>query len=158
MNETSPKARDIRLIEGIGDRLRSAAFAEIQALHAFERAAEVYQDAPRSLREAWRGLANAESRHLQWLLKRMEAIGQAVADRPVSDHLWYSFEICQDARSFSVFMAHAEERGRQAGERFCQLLQQIDPISSEIFGQIAKEEVEHIALAKRFFPDVETRA
>lgn len=148
-----PRTRDIATIEGIGDRLRAAAFAEIQAREAFHWAANRFTDAPASLRSAWRGLALAEDKHLGWLLNRMREIGQDVAGRPVSDFLWNSFMNCTTAAEFAWFMANAEERGRVAGERFRDALKEIDPQSAKIFGKIAEEEVEHIALAQRYFPE-----
>lgn len=144
--------RAIHTAEGIGDRLRAAAFAEIQAREAFLWAAEYFQDASAELRLAWRELATAEQRHLDWLIQRMNELGIDPAGRTVSDFLWQSFMVCKTANEFAHFMANAEERGRQAGERFREALKEIDPKSAEIFGKIAEEEVEHIALAQKFYP------
>lgn len=150
---TKPWApRSIETLEGVGDRLRAAAFAEIQAREAFLWASNRFGDAPESLRRAWVALASAEDRHLNWLLTRMQELGIALTERPVSDHLWDSFLSCQDARTFSHYMANAEERGRRAGERFFLALEKRDPITAEIFRKIAEEEVAHIALAHRYFP------
>jgi uncharacterized ferritin-like protein (DUF455 family) len=147
--------RGIETRDGIGDRLRTAAFAELQALHAFNWAADTFEDAPPALRAAWRGLALAEEKHLQWLLRRMEELAIPVDARAVSDWLWNSLMSCKSAREFAVFMASAEERGRRAGERFEEAMAAIDPVSSVIFGKIAEEEVEHIRLTQRFYPDAE---
>ena len=144
--------RSIDTFEGVGDRMRAAAFAEIQARDAFLWAAEHYPDAPSELKQAWRALAVEEDKHLGWLLKRMTELGIDVRARMVSDQLWRSLVSCQTARDFAKFMANAEERGRRAGERFCEALQARDPETSRIFGQIAREEVSHIELAQRFFP------
>jgi uncharacterized ferritin-like protein (DUF455 family) len=140
---------------GIGDRLRAAAFAELQAREAFDWAADRFEDAPTSLRTAWKGLALAEDRHLGWLLNRMKELGIDAAERQVSDQLWYSLVTCQNARDFAKYMASAEERGRKAGERFCQAMSAVDPVSAGIFGKIAEEEVAHIELATRYFPEVQ---
>lgn len=151
----SPRA--ISSKEGIGDRLRAAGFAEIQAYYAFLWAAERFPDAPENLKLNWRGLALAEERHLSWLLRRMGELGIAVQERGVSDFLWLSLTKCETAKEFAVFMASSEERGRAAGVRFHQALLNVDPTSAEIFGKIAEEEVEHIRLAAQFFPE-EARA
>lgn len=151
--ERTDLTRPMNTNDGIGDRLRAAAFAEIQAYYAFLWAAQTFTDAPDSLRSAWRGLALAEEKHLGWLLYRMQEIGVDVKDRGVSDSLWYSLVECKTAKDFSIFMASAEERGRRAGERFKQALRQFDVRSADIFGQIALEEVEHIQLALQYFPD-----
>ena len=144
--------RSIRTLEGIGDRLRAAAFAEVQARDAFLWAAERFEDADPRLRQAWRKLAASEQQHLDWLLARMQELGIPVTGRKVSDFLWQSLMSCQNARDFANYMAGAEDRGRKAGERFHQSLCQTDPQTAEIFRKIAEEELGHIALASRFFP------
>lgn len=151
-SERPKPPRAIETRDGIGDRLRSAAFAELQAYYAFLWGAEKFEDAPAGLRSEWRGLALAEERHLGWLLKRMTELGIAVDEKPVSDWLWVSLTNCTSAREFAVFMASAEERGRKAGARFHEALAAIDPTSSKVFGKIAEEEVEHIRLADRYYP------
>lgn len=150
--ERGEPPRAIETLAGVGDRLRSAAFAEIQARDAFLWAADTYLDAPEELRQAWRALAREEEKHLNWLLQRMVELGLDVRERKVSDQLWHSLMACKTARDFAVFMANAEERGRKAGVRFHQALLSKDPESARIFGQIAHEEVAHIELARKFFP------
>ncbi len=144
--------RSIRTPEGVGDRLRAAAFAEIQAREAFLWAADRFEDADPRLRQAWRRLAESEQQHLDWLLARMRELGVSISERRVSDFLWQSLIGCQTAREFAHYMANAEDRGRRAGERFHQNLAQTDPVTAAIFEKIAAEEVGHIALASRFFP------
>lgn len=145
--------RSLNTFEGIGDRLRSAAFAEIQARDAFLWAAEHFKDAPPELKNAWVALAREEQKHLDWLLSRMVELGIDVQSRSVSDQLWISLTSCQTAREFALYMASAEERGRQAGIKFHQTLSATDPMTAQIFGKIAEEEVSHIQLAYQFFPE-----
>jgi rubrerythrin len=137
----------------VGDRLRAAAFAEIQARDAFLWAAETFEDASPELRAAWKNLATSEQRHLDWLLRRMNELGIPIQERRVSDQLWISLTSCKSARDFALYMASAEERGRRAGERFHAELQTRDPETAQIFGKIAEEEIAHIELARRFFSD-----
>ncbi len=155
-SERAKSPRSIETKDGIGDRLRAAAFAEIQAYYAFHWAADRFADAPPALKANWRGLALAEERHLEWLLARMADLEIDVRERGVSDWLWVSLQKCQTAKEFAVFIASAEERGRLAGVRFSEAMRKIDPISAEIFGRIAEEEIEHIRLAEKFYPE-ETR-
>ncbi|MBS1963197.1 MAG: DUF455 family protein [Bdellovibrionales bacterium] len=152
-NERPKGPRAMTSREGIGDRLRAAAFAEIQAYYGFLWAAEKFDDAPEALRVNWRGLALAEERHLNWLLNRMKELGIAVDERGVSDWLWTSLVKCANAREFAVYIANSEERGRLAGARFCEAMMAVDPTTAKIFGKIAEEEVEHIRLATKFYPD-----
>ena len=152
--ERAPAPRSLNSLEGKLDRLRAAAFAELQARHAFEWAANHFIEAPASLRNAWKGLALAEDRHLQWLLRRLAELGGRPEDRPVSDQLWVSLtERHSTAAAFAHAMATAEERGRIAGLRFHEGLAQDDPETARIFQRIAEEELEHIELAQRYFPD-----
>ena len=137
--------------EGIGDRLRSAAFAEYQAFEAFSWAASYFTQAPDELRRIWRRLAQEELRHRDMILKRMEELGVAAGDRPVSDRLWLALIACVSAEEFSLFMARCEERGRTAELRFYEVLATIDPVTAELFGRIAADEAEHIALASNQF-------
>lgn len=139
---------------GVGDRLRAAAFAELQAREAFDWAADRFVDAPDKLIGTWRNLARAEQRHLGWLLQRMDELGVDPAGRPVSDGLWHSLMTCADAEHFCRWIADAEERGRAAGERIGRKLSGVDPITAAIFTKIADEEVAHIAVARRFFGHV----
>jgi uncharacterized ferritin-like protein (DUF455 family) len=155
--EKAPYPRALTTPEGLGDRLRFVAFAEKQAVHAFASAAMIYETAPQAVRELWLTLSREEEKHLQLLLSRMDELGVSPAERPQSLALWQSFDRCKDAREFADFMANAEDRGRQGGEKFHQTLLKIDPVSANIFGRIANEEVEHIRLAtevlKNLSPD-----
>lgn len=149
----APAPRPIETLGGIADRLRTAAFAELQAFHAFNWAADRFNDAPEGLKSAWRALAIEEQKHLGWLLNRMKELELNVQEFAVSDWLWVSLTRCQSAKEFAVFMASSEERGRKAGVRFFQTLLKTDSITARVFGKIAEEEVEHIRLAERFYPE-----
>lgn len=150
--------RSLPGLDGIGDRLRTAAFAEMQAERAFLRAAEIYTDAPAALRSEWLVLAAEERNHMTWLLNRMHELGIAVKERAVSDALWHSLCECKDARAFCHYIADSEERGRRAGQRFRDVLLQTDPETARIFGKIAQEELRHIALSYEYYPLVSENA
>lgn len=145
--------RSIVSPEGISDRLRSAAMAEIQARDAFLEAARRFEEqAPLALIRTWRALAHAEDKHLGWLIERIEALGHAVDGRTVSDQLYRTLSACSQPQDFARYMALAETRGMQAGERFRVRMAAVDPVSAKLFGVVAAEEAQHIALAHRFFP------
>ena len=150
MKADAPRSLDT--FEGVADRLRSAAFAEIQAREAFLWASTHFEEVSEDLKKAWVMLARAEQRHLEWLLNRMKELEIDIAGRRVSDQLWTSLISCKTAREFALYMASAEERGRVAGVRFQQALAKTDPRTAEIFGKIAEEEISHIALAEKYFP------
>lgn len=143
--------RSLVTFEGLGDRLRSAAFAEKQAGLAFELAADWFPHAALELKEVWQKLSCEEDKHLRWLLNRMSELNIAVDERIVSQQLWQSFQRCQTEKEFVLFMANAEERGRKAGFRFYQYLLDKDKVTAELFLVIAQEEENHIAAVVRFF-------
>ncbi len=144
--------RSIDTLEGVGDRMRAAAFAEFQAIVAFGWAADRFTDAPIELRDAWRALCADEERHYTSIMNRMKELGIDPAGRAVSDRLWQSLKVCTTGRQFAHFIANAEERGRRAGLRFHQELKERDPETAAVFLQIVEEEVSHVALAQRFYP------
>lgn len=147
--EYAPATRGIGTPEGVADRLRTAAFAERQAFEAFTWAADTLTDASDELRAAWRRIALEEKTHLELLLGRMTELGVKVADRPVSDRLWRRLIQCKTASEFTVLMRDAEARGQAAEESFRRSLAQRDPATAAIFGRIADDEAEHLALADR---------
>ena len=148
-DEYPPAPRGINAPEGLGDRLRVAAFAELQAREAFRWAADTLLDADDGLRAAWRRIADDENRHLEMLLGRMAELAVRPEARPVSDRLWRSLRACRNTREFVAYMRTAEERGRAAEESFRRQLADRDPVTSAIFGRIADDETEHIALGAR---------
>ena len=144
----APAPRGINTAEGLGDRLRVAAFAEMQAREAFRWAADTLLDASVPLRAAWRRIADDENRHLELLLGRMAELDVKPGARPVSDRLWRSLRACKSAREFVPYMRTAEERGRAAEESFRRSLADRDPVTAALFGKIADDEAEHIALSR----------
>ena len=147
-DEAAPRARGLNAPEGLGDRLRTAAFAERQARDAFLWAAQRFPDCPPELRGAWRRMAADEGKHLGWLLARMAELGVDPAARAVSDRLWRSLTGCRTPEEFSAFMVRAEERGKAAEESFRLALASRDPVTADIFGRIAAEEEGHICLQR----------
>ncbi len=147
--EHAPGARGLGGPDGLGDRLRTAAFAERQAFAAFLWAADTLTDAPDELRAAWRRIGLEEEVHLNLLLARMAELGVRVDARPVSDRLWRRLTLARTASEFAVWMREAEARGQAAEESFRRSLAERDPVTAAIFGRIADDEAEHLALADR---------
>lgn len=148
-----PAPRGASTAEGLGDRLRVAAFAELQAREAFRWAADTLLDAGDGLRAAWRRIADEEDRHLKLLLGRMAELGVRPDERPVSDRLWRSLRGCRTTREFVAYMKTAEERGRAAEESFSRSFAQRDPVTAALFGKIAADEAEHIEIGRRAFEE-----
>lgn len=136
--------------DGLGDRMRTAAFAELQAVQAFAWAADHFDDVPAELRTAWRALVPDEQRHLDAILGRMVELALAVDARPVSAGLWQALVGCASGRDFGLLIASAEERGRQSAIRLAGYLGTRDPTTATVFATIADEERAHVALASQY--------
>ncbi len=149
--ERPPKPRPLGTPEGLGDRMRTAAFAELQAIAAFRWAADHFQDVPQALRDDWAAQVPDEIRHYEMIRRRMAELGFELTGRPVSISLWESLQECATGKEFCIRIASAEERGRRAGVRLIQHLGKIDPETAAVFRKIAADEVAHVALAKTYF-------
>lgn len=149
----APPARGLGSPGGVEDRLRTAAFAERQAFAAFAWAADTLTDASDELRAAWRRIGLEEEVHLHLLLGRMAELGLKVEDRPVSDRLYRRLVLSKTASEFAILMRDAESRGQAAEESFRRSLATRDPATAAIFGRIADDEAEHLALADRLSAD-----
>ncbi|PID78711.1 hypothetical protein CSB20_13760 [bacterium DOLZORAL124_64_63] len=146
-----PRPRGLNTPEGLGDRMRTAAFAEKQAIHAFRWACERFQDVPGELRAAWAALIPEEEKHYRLIVTRMAELGFALDARPVTLNLWRGLAACETGRDFCIGIARAEERGRQAGVKLAAFLADKDPATAAVFREIVADEVAHVALADRFY-------
>jgi uncharacterized ferritin-like protein (DUF455 family) len=133
--------------EGVADRLRVVAFAELQARDAFRYGAERFPESPAEWREAWLRFAEVEDRHAQMLLNRMAELGVVPGARVVSDKLTRLCRKAEDAVTFLFLLSSAEERGMEAGQVLGEQMRAYDPESAALFAQIAAEEVEHVETA-----------
>jgi len=149
----APAPRSLGSTEGVGDRLRTAAFAERQAVLAFSWAITTFTDAPRGLHEAWRRQIPEEQQHYDLIVNRMSELGFDLKARPVSRGMWDNLSRCATSREFCLMITTAEERGRLAGLRLAEFLQSRDPETAAIFQKISRDEEAHVALALTFFGD-----
>lgn len=149
--ERPDKPRPMNTPEGIGDRMRSAAFAELQAIAAFKWAADHFGDAPTELRASWVAQVADESRHYGMIRRRMDELGVVVTEKKVSLGLWEALQDCATGEEFCIMIAMAEERGRRAGLKLAGHLKHADPATARIFLEIAEDEVAHVALAETHF-------
>ncbi len=131
--------------------MRTAAFAELQAISAFRWAAEAFPDAPEGLRQAWRDQVPEEERHYAMIVERMNELGFDLTSRPVSRGLWDKLSACRTGKDFCLQIADAEERGRRAGLKLVQFLGKKDPATGAIFQRIADDEVAHVELANTYY-------
>ena len=145
------KPRPLETSQGLGDRLRTAAFAEWQAIAAFRWAAARFTDVPPELRDDWVRQIADEARHFKLIKQRMEELGVGLDHRPVSDALWQSLRECTSGKEFCLRIASAEEWGRRAAVNICGFLREKDPVTAGIFREIAEDEIAHVSLAKTYF-------
>lgn len=149
---TSLKPRPLNSTEGIVDRIRVAAFAERQAYYAFLEAARIFKnEVPEDLIQAWKRIAQEEAKHESWLLKRLVEMNYDVSKLPVGLGLYNSFCDCKSAKEFTLYISDSENKGRLAGLKFVEALKIRDPETARIFSDIAFEELDHIALAAKYF-------
>src|SRR5687768_11832317 len=79
------RMRSLHKPEGIGDRLRAVAFAELQARDGFLWGIERFPEADPELRNRWGEFAWMEETHAQLLLDRAAELGVDLGERAVSD-------------------------------------------------------------------------
>lgn len=149
--ERPVKPRPVDTAEGLGDRMRTAAFAEKQAIFAFRWASEKFQDVPQALRDDWARLVPEEEKHYKLIVDRMAELGFSLDERPVSMRLWESLEVCETGQEFCQRIAGAEERGRQAGVLLVRYLAEKDPATAAVFEEIVTDEIAHVKLADTYF-------
>ncbi len=126
--ESAPKPRSLSHPEGLGDRMRTAAFAEFQAIRAFKHAAQTFRDVPETLLAAWKKQIPEEELHYELIATRMGALGHSLDSRPVSLRLTESLSSCQSGQDFCEKICSAEHRGRDAALRLISFLKsQPDP-------------------------------
>ncbi len=156
--------RPLSAPEGVADRLRVVAMAELQARDLFRYGAERFGAlVPTLWGEHWRRFAEVEDRHAQMLLTRMGELGVDPAARLVSDKLTRLCRATEDPVLFLFLLSSAEERGMEAGNVLGKQMRAVDPASAALFAQIAEEEVEHVdsahqALAPFALPELRERA
>jgi uncharacterized ferritin-like protein (DUF455 family) len=149
--ERPARPRGLSTPEGVGDRLRTAAFAEWQAITAFRWAAGYFTDVSQELRDDWLAQVPDEERHYGMIMAAMDRLGVDPAGRQVSDRLWRTLSACATGKEFCLQIALEEERGRQGALRMVEALAQSDPETAAIFEQIAADEVAHVALAEKYY-------
>lgn len=147
--ERGDAIRALQAPEGVADRLRLVAFAELQARDAFRSGAARFEgQIPEELRQHWLRFAEVEDRHAQMLLARMAEMGVDPGARSVSDKLTRLCDKAEDPILFLFLLASAEERGMEQGKILGELMRKVDETSARIFLQIADEEVEHVEVAQ----------
>lgn len=143
--------RPLASAEGVADRLRVVAFAELQARDLFLYGAERFGAVvPAQWASDWRRFAEVEDRHAQMLLSRMAELGAEPGARSVSDKLSRLCRATEDSVLFLFLLSSAEERGMESGFVLGEQMRAVDAASAEIFAQIAREEVEHVEAARSF--------
>jgi uncharacterized ferritin-like protein (DUF455 family) len=148
IKERGDTIRPLNGPEGVADRLRLVAFAEVQARDAFFWGAEHFAgQIPEDWRSTWIRFAEVEERHANLLLQRLVDIGGDVGARAVSDKLSRLCRAAEDPIHFLFLLSSAEERGMESGLLLGKQMESVDAISAKIFQQIAEEEVEHVEAA-----------
>ena len=132
--------------EGLGDRLRIAAFAELQAARAFSWAAEHFSDVSEAVVAGWQRQIPEEKLHFRLIMERMNNLGVHPQQKPVSAQLSENLYTCATGRDFAITIATAEHKGRLAALKMASFLEHRDPITAQVFLRIAHDEIAHIQL------------
>ena len=124
--------------DGVGDRLRTAAFAEVQARDAFLWAAGFFTDAPESASPNLAGARPGRTATPRLALPPHGRVGRGPrCPQSVGPALAFA-TVVQISRG--VCDLHGQRRGtrpQSGGERFHQALVHKDPVTAEIFRKIA---------------------
>ncbi len=148
IKERGDTIRPLTSPEGVTDRLRLVAFAEVQARDAFYWGAERFAGKiPEELRATWIRFAEVEERHANMLLQRLSDLGGEPGARAVSDKLNRLCRAAEDPIHFLFLLSSAEERGMESGLLLGKQMESVDITSAAIFRTIAEEEVEHVQMA-----------
>ena len=140
--------RPLTAKDGVLDRLRLVAFAEVQAKEAFLWGAEKFKGiAPDAWIDEWTRFAAVEERHANMLLTRFHELGGSLEERSLSDKLMRLCMAAEDPVTFLFLLSSAEERGMEAGFTLGKQMELVDGVSAKIFHTIAEEEVEHVHAA-----------
>jgi uncharacterized ferritin-like protein (DUF455 family) len=137
--------------DGLGDRLRIAAFAELQAVRAFGWASEHFKDVPISLIEGWERQIPEEKLHFRLIMERMSNLGVRPEKKPVSAKLSETLFTCETGEKFAIEIATAEHKGRLAALKMADYLQDRDPVTTRVFLRIARDEMSHVQLVMDHF-------
>ncbi len=144
------RMRSVKIPEGIGDRIRAVAFAEVQAHQGFLWGYQRFTQADPLWRSTWLDLAKQEARHAQLLLDHAHKLEINLGERKVSDYLIRMFRSAGSPEFFQYLMVRAEARGMDMGLSMVKAIMEVDPQSGAIFKRIAQEEEEHIRVAESF--------
>ncbi|MBN2526782.1 MAG: ferritin-like domain-containing protein [Deltaproteobacteria bacterium] len=137
--------------DGLGDRLRIAAFAELQAVRAFGWASEHFTDVPATIIEGWQRQIPEEKLHFRLIVERMIRLGILPQKKTVSANLSETLYSCQSGKDFAIQIATAEHKGRLAALKMADYLQHRDPVTAQVFLRIARDEVAHVQLVMDHF-------
>ncbi len=133
--------------------LHTLAHHELQAAELFAFGVLAYPEAPREFRSGLLRLCEEELRHLRLLTERIEALGSSFGEHPVRDWFWQRVPTCQSPESFVALMGLGLEGANlEHSARLGAALRQAgDEASARILDQIEREEVAHVAFARRWF-------
>lgn len=156
--ERADRMRSIGIPEGVGDRIRAVAFAELQARDGFLWGLDRFPEALPELRAYWREFAAMEELHAQLLLDRAAELNVDLSERAVSDTLMRMFVRSDSADLFLYQISTAEERGMEVGTAMIRPIREVDPVSAAVFQRIVDDEVGHVSTARRFLGELDVLA
>ncbi len=126
---------------------------ELQAAELMCWAFLKFTGAERAFRRGLLGICQDEIRHMQMYRERIEALGFKLGDFEVRDWFWQRVPTCGDKSSFAALMGLGLEAANlEHAERFAEWFRLAgDEESARIQERVGREEVAHVAFARRWF-------
>ncbi|MCP3914137.1 MAG: ferritin-like domain-containing protein [bacterium] len=126
---------------------------ELQAAELFAWAVLAFPDTPRAFRRGLVRLAHEELEHLSFYECHLRTLGATFGDYPVRDWFWKRVPTCADPVAFVALLGIGLEGANlDHSVRFAALFRAAgDEAGARILERVEREEVGHVAFARRWF-------
>jgi len=163
LTERSPKTPSVGALarpEMRARLLHTFAHHELQAAELFCWAVLAFPDAPRELARGLVRLALEELEHLGLYRAHMERLGTRFGDLPVRDWFWERVPAARSALDFVAFVGLGLEGANlEHSARFARVFREHgDAAGAAVLERVERDEVGHVAFAKRWFEELTGRA
>jgi len=147
-------AREVRVpgLDGMTDPhqrpriLHALANHELQATELFAWAVLAFPDTPHGFRDGLATILQDEQRHTRMYISRVEAMGHAMGDFPVSGYFWNKVPDLRSPTDFICAMSLTFENANlDHTVEYATLARKAgDPATAAVIDRIEKDEIEHV--------------
>ena len=133
--------------------LHTFAHHELQAAELFAWAVLAFPRAPRCFRRGLIAILQEEIRHLNLYVRRLDELGVAFGSLPVRDWFWQRVPLARSEHAFISLMGLGLEAANlDHSARFARRFRLAgDHRSAQIIEVVEREEIRHVAFARRWF-------